>query len=122
MIVEISEERARELTDRVANYIVKRRMASAAIMAIESLKPLHFIGSQAMYFIGPFAELIFSAKEYQEFAAMIEHREYVDMLIDKIDQLDEEMYREERAENRRKRKRRWKRIGDFFHKMFGKKK
>jgi hypothetical protein len=122
MIVEISEERARELTDRIADYIVKRRMGAAAIMGIESLKPLHFLGSQALYFLAPFAELIFSPKEYQEFAALLERREYVDMLINKIDVLDEEMFREERVEARRRRKRRWKRLSELFTRLFRKKK
>lgn len=120
MIIEISEERACELTDRVAAFVVKQRMASAAIMVIESLKPLHFIGSQALYFFAPFAELIFSAKEYQEFAALLENREYVDMLTNKIEQLDEETYREERIEAKRKRKRRWRRFREIFTK-FGRK-
>jgi hypothetical protein len=122
MIVEISPEKAYELTDRVADFIVKRRMASPAIMAIESLKPLHFLGSQALYFLAPFAELIFSPKEYEEFAAMLEHREYVELLVNKIERLDEEMYSAEREEAKRKRNRRGRRFRGFFGKLWKKNK
>jgi hypothetical protein len=79
-------------------------MAPAAILSIESLKPLNFIGSQLMYTVGPFAEVFFSPKEYQEFAALLENREYVNMLINRIDELDDETYSEERKQARQRRK------------------
>ena len=59
MIVEIKEERALELIEKISKYIVERKMASPAILAIESLRPLNFIASQVMYFFSPFAEIIF---------------------------------------------------------------
>ncbi len=120
MIVEISQEEANELTDRIAKFLVERKMAAPAIMGIESLKPLNFLGSQVMYFVGPFAELIFNADEYQRFAALIEKDEYIEMLLKKIERLDHEMYWEEREQARVMRKRRMNRIKKFFKKIFSK--
>lgn len=114
MIVEISPERAYEIIDKVADFIVKRRMAAAAIMTIESLRPLNYIGSQLMYFLAPFAEIIFNPKEYQEFAALLEKDEYIKLLMQRIDELDEELYREERAEKRKRSKRRLNRFKQFL--------
>ncbi len=120
MIVEISQERANELTDRYAKFIVERKMAAPAIMSIESLKPLNFLGSQALYFVAPFAELLFQAKEYQEFAALIERDEYIEMLLKKIERLDHEMHWEEREKARLMRKRRRNRMKQLFKRLFRK--
>ena len=114
MILEISEERAIELIDKISNFIAKKRMAAPAIMTIESLRPLARIGSQLMYFLAPFAEIIFNVKEYQEFAVLLENEEYIRLLIKRIDEIDVEMYREERKSRKLKNKRRNNKIMQFF--------
>lgn len=114
MILEISEERAVELIEKLSNFIAERKMAAPAIMTIESLRPLARIGSQLMHFLAPFAEIIFNAKEYQEFAALLENEEYVRLLIKRIDEIDVDMFREERKSRRLRRKRRRNKILQFF--------
>ncbi len=116
LILEISDERATEIIEKVSLYIVKRRMASAAIMVIESLRPLHNIGSQLMYFLAPFAEVIFNAKEYQELAALLEKEEHVKLLLKRLDELDTEYFKEERKNQGIKRKRFWNKIKRIFSK------
>ena len=118
MIVEISPERAIELVEKISRYIVKRRMAAPAIMTIESLRPLSRIGSQLLYFIAPFAEVFFNAKEYEEFAAMLEHEEYVKLLMKRIDEIDEEMHREERKKKKILGKRRINKFKKFIKNIF----
>lgn len=114
MILEISEERAVELIEKISTFIAEKRMAAPAIMTIESLRPLARIGSQLMHFLAPFAEVIFNPKEYQEFAALLENEEYVQLLIKRIDEIDVEMYRDERNEKKLKSKRRKNKIRQFF--------
>ena len=114
MILEISEERAVELIEKLSKFIAERRMAAPAIMTIESLRPLARIGSQLMHFLAPFAEIIFNAKEYQEFAVLLENEEYVRLLIKRIDEIDVDMYRDERKEKKLKHKRRNNKIKQFF--------
>ncbi len=114
MILEISEERAVELIEKISKFIAEKRMAAPAIMTIESLRPLARIGSQLMHFLAPFAEIIFNPKEYQEFAALLENEEYVRLLIKRIDEMDVDMYREERKDKKMKRKRRNNKIKQFF--------
>ena len=55
MIVEVSHERSVELIEKIAAFLVKRKMAAPAIMTIESLRPLARLGSQILYFLAPFA-------------------------------------------------------------------
>ena len=114
MILEISEERAVELIEKLSNFIAKKRMAAPAIMTIESMRPLARIGSQLMHFLAPFAEIIFNPKEYQEFAVLLENEEYVRLLIKRIDEIDVDMFREERKSRRLRRKRRRNKILQFF--------
>ncbi len=114
MILEISEERAVELIEKISKFITERRMAAPAIMTIESLRPLARIGSQLMHFLAPFAEIIFNPKEYQEFAVLLENEEYVRLLIKRIDEIDVDMFREERKSRKLRRKRRRNKILQFF--------
>ena len=114
MILEISEERAVELIEKLSKFIAEKRMAAPAIMTIESLSPLARIGSKLMHFLAPFAEIIFNPKEYQEFAVLLENEEYVRLLIKRIDEIDVDMFREERKERKLKRKRRNNKIKQFF--------
>ncbi len=114
MIVEITDERAVEIIEKTAHYIVKKKMGSAAIMAIESFRPLHNLGSQGMFFLAPFAEVFFNATEYQEFAVMLEKEDNIKQLLKRIDELDEEYYKEERQTRKLLRKRRANKIKAIF--------
>jgi hypothetical protein len=116
--VTITDEEAHILIDKVARYVAERGMASAAIMFTESLRPLHGIGSQFMYFILPFAEIIFNSQKYQQFALLIEKEEYIKELINRMDELDEELNRDKRKQAKLLRQRRRNRIKAFFGKLF----
>ena len=76
------EERA--LADRVAAFIVRRRMTAPAVMLLESSRPLNFLGSQLLAFLAPYATLLFSADEYDHFVRFLEKRSSVDLILDSI--------------------------------------
>jgi len=120
LILDISRERALVLIDKAAHFIAERRLSPAALMTIESLRPLNFIGSQIMYMIMPFAELFFNPRQYQEFAAMMENDEYIKILLERIDEVDTEIWREERKIKQIKRKVRKEKQKEFFNKIFKK--
>lgn len=122
MIVEITEERANEVIEKVSRFVAERHMAPAAILSIESLRPLSFIGSQALFFIEPFAQVFVNEKEYQEFATMIEKEENLKKLMRRIDELDYEIHKDEREKSKIKKLRRKKKIKNFFKKFFKKNK
>jgi len=116
MIVEVSKERTCELLEKVATFFAQRRMGAPAILFFESIRPLSFIGSQIMYFVSPFASVIFNGDEFEEFAAIMHDPENVRLLIDRIDALDEQFYAEQRAAERLKRKRFWNKVKRVFKK------
>ncbi|MCF7911557.1 MAG: hypothetical protein K9M99_03435 [Candidatus Cloacimonetes bacterium] len=120
IIIEISRERALILIDKAARFFVERKLTPAALMTIESLRPLNFIGSQIMYMIMPFAELFFNSKQFQEFAVLMEDDEYIKILLERIDELDTEIWREERKLAQLKRKKRKENFHKFIKKIFKK--
>lgn len=71
-------------------------MAVPAIFFLESMKPLSFLGSQAMVFFEPFVRALFSVPEYDRFASLMERRENLEALLVKIEQQDVVARQEER--------------------------
>ena len=103
---ETSESEINEMLEKVAKFIAERHLAPAGILLLESLRPLHGIGSQALFFILPVAEIIFDSKKYQQFAIMMEDENNLKKLIKRMDELDEIYTRERRKENKLKREHR----------------
>jgi len=77
-----------EVLDKVARKVVQKRMTVPAIMFIESVKPLNFIGSQLMVFFEPIVQSLFEFKSYTVFREAIENRDNVEILMQKIEKYD----------------------------------
>ena len=74
------------LIKKLADYVVKRGMSVPAVLFLESVRPLNFIGSQSMVFFKPMISRFFSKYEYDKIADILEKREVVDLLIKEIEQ------------------------------------
>ncbi|MDP1948666.1 MAG: hypothetical protein Q8L77_14320 [Nitrospirota bacterium] len=73
------------LLERVADAVVKRGMAAPAMVFLESLGPMNFLGSQALYFLTPIIEWAFHAKEVEQVARLLERRDTISRLISLIE-------------------------------------
>jgi hypothetical protein len=73
------------LLERMADAVVKRGMTAPATVFLESLGPMNFLGSQALYFLTPIVEWAFNAKEVEQVARLLERRETISRLITIID-------------------------------------
>lgn len=106
-------EHERELLERLAKVVVRWNMSVPAIMALESVKPLNFIGSQAMVFAEPMAHAMepllqvimknFSIEDYNTLRAMLERRETIEELLLCIEYHDSIAYRKEKLFKKLKR-------------------
>jgi len=114
---EMDENDRSDMIEKVARFIAERHLAPAGILFLESVRPLHGIGSQAMFFILPFAEIIFDAKKYQHFAMLMEDENNLKQLINRIDELDEELNRERRKTAKLKRQRRKAQVKALWNKL-----
>ncbi|MGR3173830.1 MAG: hypothetical protein ACUZ8N_04455 [Candidatus Scalindua sp.] len=74
------------LIKKLADYVVKRGMSVPAVLFLESVRPLNFVGSQTMIFFKPMLSRFFSKYEYDKIADILEKREVVDLLIKEIEQ------------------------------------
>lgn len=78
----------REVLEKVAKKVVYWRMAVPAIMALETAKPLSFIGSQVMVFFEPIVQTMFSFRHYDTFRELMEDRDNVERLLLLIEEHD----------------------------------
>jgi len=93
-----------EVLEKVAKKVVEKRMTVPALMFIESVKPLNFIGSQVMVFFEPIVQALFDFKSYNIFREIIEERDNVEILMQKIEKHDAKAVRLEKAYKVMKRK------------------
>ena len=97
---ELPPERAEYLIDKLAQWVTNHRLETPAIMFLESVKPLSFIGSQMWLMYGvPMLGIVVDEHQTSEFGLLFENRENVEALIKRI-----EMLAREADEKRKKRK------------------
>jgi hypothetical protein len=95
-----------ELLHKVAEKVVRWKMSVPAILFLESVKPLNYIGSQMMVFFEPFVQTVFTWKDYDQFRIIMEERENTERLLQKIEELDAiEKEKEKEAKKKIKEKR-----------------
>ena len=73
------------MLDRMARAVVQRRMAGPALVLLESLRPLNYVGSQCLYFLEPLVGSFVSTSDYDRMARILEQRESIPHLIDAIE-------------------------------------
>lgn len=95
-------EHESELLDKVAKKVVYWKMTVPAIIALETAKPLNYIGSQAMVFFQPIVQAVFSFKDYDNFRLLMEKREGIELLLQRIEHFDAIAQRKEKLFKRMK--------------------
>jgi hypothetical protein len=73
------------LLNRIADAVVRRGMATPATVALESVGPMNFLGSQALHILAPFLELAFNHVELERVATLLERRATIPRLIAMIE-------------------------------------
>jgi hypothetical protein len=75
----------RALLQRLALTIVARRMGVPALLFLNSMRPLNYIGSQAMTFLRPFLTPLFNRADYERLTQIFERRVGLSALADAIE-------------------------------------
>lgn len=89
-----------ELLDRLAARVVELRMEIPAILTLETGKPLSLIAGQTLVFFEPLVQSLFSFPDYRRYASLIERREAIETLIQKIEREADRVHTERRARKR----------------------
>jgi len=88
---ELSQERTGYLIDKLANWVISHKLETPAVLFLESLKPLSFIGSQMWLMYGvPALGIVLDERETSEYGLLFEDRENLEALIRKIETLARE--------------------------------
>ena len=95
-----------EILDKIAKKVVLWKMSVPAILFLESVKPLNYIGSQMLVFFEPFVQTLFSWKDYDEFRKMMEERENTERLLQTIEKFDSESQVKEKEDKKRRKEER----------------
>jgi hypothetical protein len=77
-----------ELFGRLAEKVVKLGFALPAILFLETMRPLNFVGSQVMLFFQPMLKTWFTVREYDLIQKALENRETLGYLTDLIEERD----------------------------------
>lgn len=100
MYNEITPERKDELIDKLAQFLVKHEMTAPATLFLDTFKSLAWLGGfYATIFIEPF--LPFYEKEGHELVRVLEKKENIEILLNKIEEL---MEKKQNYENKEKSK------------------
>ncbi len=74
--------------DWVCHQVVKRDLATPALMALELFRPLNYVSAQAMHFFKPLFGTLsrtVTINHYKHFAAFLEHRGSFPYLVQRIE-------------------------------------
>ena len=71
----------RVLLERMAGWLAGRRLTVPAVLFLESVKPLHFVGSQMLVFFEPMVHAFTAGKEYTRFARLMEDSDALEAFL-----------------------------------------
>ncbi|MCP4684346.1 MAG: hypothetical protein GY867_02760 [bacterium] len=103
-------EEQEAVLDKLARKVVDKGMSVPAILFLESVKPLNFIGSQTMVFFEPMVQTVFNFKDYDNLRSALEKRESIEILILRIEEYDAVSHRQEKEVKKwyKQEKKKWK--------------
>lgn len=87
MALELPPEEAERLIDSVARRIVNWGMDIPAVITLEVLKPVSFIAGNFLITVAPFLYPIFGHSGLNRFCGLLNNREYLQKLMDRIEEL-----------------------------------
>jgi len=83
-------DRPEELIEAVARKVVQRRLEVPAVFFLEMNKPLSFIMGQSLLVAMPFLAPILGIQRVEQLSQLLQDRENVDRLIERIEELSQE--------------------------------
>jgi hypothetical protein len=75
------------MLDAIAKRVVDMGFSVPAILFLESMAPLNYIGSQMVAFFSPMVHAFFTGQAFDRFQQLMEKRESVELLVRRIEKL-----------------------------------
>jgi len=80
----------REVVDRLLREVVRRKMATPALMLLEMSRPLNYVTAQALHFFHPVATVVLNRAGYEQFVKFLEQRGSIDYLCRRLEQVEDD--------------------------------
>ena len=107
--LELTPEQEEELIEKLAQFILKYKMETPAILFLETMKPVSVVSSTfAMMYVAPFLDIY--GVNVNQYALLFQKRENVERLLQRIEALIKEsdrLKKEKEKEKGKERKRKW---------------
>ncbi len=79
-------EDERAFLDKLADGLMRRRLGTPAMFFLESMKPLGFLGSQAMIVFRPIVSVVLSSPDgYDRLTRLLERRGSIELLLRRLE-------------------------------------
>ncbi len=103
-------EDEKAVIDKLARKTTDRGWTVPAILFLESVKPLNFVGSQVLVFFEPIVQTLFNFTDYDTFRRALEKRQAVELLIRRIEEYDAVVLERQKAYKKwyKQEKKKWK--------------
>ncbi|HHO50433.1 MAG TPA: hypothetical protein ENK18_06050 [Deltaproteobacteria bacterium] len=72
----------------IARFVVRFGLTVPAVLWLESVRPLSFIGSQGMLLLSPSIGAFLPVNQWDALASLLEEREGIEVLIQRIEEID----------------------------------
>jgi hypothetical protein len=82
--LEVSAQQAAAV-DRIARFVVRFGLTIPAILSLESMRPLSYVGSQFMHVLTPSVQALLSSQDWDALARLLEDRRGLDYLLERIE-------------------------------------
>lgn len=76
----------RAMLESMAGWLGSRRLTVPAVLFLDSVKPLHFLGSQMLFFFEPMVHAFVGGKNYSRFAELMEDGDTLEQFLSMIEQ------------------------------------
>lgn len=72
------------MLDSLAEKVKKRGMGDMAVLALESTRPMHNLGSQGVIFLAPMLNMVFSKEDVDRYVKLLENHKAVTYLVGRL--------------------------------------
>jgi hypothetical protein len=76
------------MIERLCGEVVRRGMATPALLLLEMSQPLNYVSAQFLRFIQPIATAIADSKQYEELTRFLEQRGSIEYLCRRLEALE----------------------------------
>ena len=90
--LQVTPEQA-DSVDKVAEFLVRFGMSTPALLTLETMRPLSYVGSQFMHMLTPAMSTFLTSSAWHSMADLLEDRRGMDYVLERIEHAQKEQQR-----------------------------